>query len=63
LTPWEEPPCWADEDDPHPADRVAQTLLKKMLAKGISRYNPDPLAALDENRSVYVRQANNDRKF
>jgi hypothetical protein len=47
LKPWQEPPCHADEKDPHPRDRDAQRFLRKMLAAGISRYDPDPLAALE----------------
>jgi hypothetical protein len=43
-----EPPCIADEDDPNERDKDAQRLLRKMLAAGISRYDPDPLAALEK---------------
>jgi len=46
LPPWRQPPCWADEDDKFPADQDAQRLLRKMLAAGISRYHPNPMAAL-----------------
>jgi PAS domain-containing protein len=46
LKPWESPPCWADEDDRHPADRKPQALLKRMLANGISRFHPDPPAGV-----------------
>jgi hypothetical protein len=46
LKPWQEPPCHADEDDRHPRDPMAQRLLRKMLAAGVSRYDPDPLTAL-----------------
>jgi hypothetical protein len=44
LKPWEDPPCLGDEDGNGPAD----VLLRRMLAAGISRYHPDPLAALRE---------------
>jgi len=46
LKPWQEPPCQCDEDDPNERDRQGQALLRKMLAAGVSRYDPDPLAAL-----------------
>ena len=46
LDPWREPPCWQDEDDPRPKDRDAQRLLRRMLKAGVSRYHPDPMAAL-----------------
>ena len=45
LQPWETPPCTACEDDPNPRDKAA-TMLRKMLRAGLSRYEPDPLAAL-----------------
>jgi hypothetical protein len=48
LKTWEEPPCVADENDPNERDRQAQALLRRMLAAGVSRYNPDPLRALEE---------------
>ena len=53
LKPWEEPPVWAEDDydpatDRHPdhGRREAHRLLQQMLALGISRYHPDPLAAI-----------------
>lgn len=46
LKPWQSPPCVADEDDPDEQDKKAQHLLRKMLAAGVSRYDPDPLKAL-----------------
>ena len=47
LKPWQEPPCAADEDDPNERDKAAQKLLREMLAAGVSRYHPDPLAAIE----------------
>lgn len=47
LKPWEESPCVVDEDDPEERDKQAQHLLRQMLAAGVSRYDPDPLAALE----------------
>lgn len=48
LKTWQEPPCVADEDDPHPRDPGAQKLLRELLQHNISRYEPDPLAALHQ---------------
>lgn len=48
LEPWQEPPCVADADDPRERDKDAQALLRRMLAAGVSRYDPDPLAALEK---------------
>ena len=50
LKPWQDAPCHADEDDQHPQDRDAQRFLRKMLAAGISRYEPDPMAAFERAR-------------
>ena len=47
LKPWEEPPCVADEDDPNERDKGAQKLLRRMLDAGVSRFDPDPLAAIE----------------
>jgi hypothetical protein len=47
LKPWEEPPCAADEDGPDERDKEAQRLLRQMLAFGVSRWHPDPLAAIE----------------
>ena len=46
LKTWQEPPCVEDETDPDPRDLGAQKLLHEMLQANISRYDPDPLAAL-----------------
>ena len=54
LKVWESPPCCFDEDDIDtdlPADDIhgdkpALRLLKEMLDLGISRWHPDPLAAI-----------------
>ena len=46
LKPWQQPPCHADEDDPNERGKAAQKLLREMLAAGVSRYHPDPLAAI-----------------
>ena len=46
LPQWINPPCWVHEDDPEEDDKDEQELLRRMLAAGLSRYEPDPLAAL-----------------
>ena len=46
LEPWSLPPCHGDSV--HHPDRAAKRLLQKMLAAGISRWHPDPMAALEE---------------
>lgn len=54
LQPWQSPPCHASlaslrlpYGDPRAARESAE-LLSKMLALGISRFEPDPLAAIAE---------------
>ena len=47
LKPWQSPPCHADEDDANPRDEKARALLRRMLRAGVSRYDPDPMAALE----------------
>jgi hypothetical protein len=42
LRPWERSPAMAAADDDGPAGQ----LLRRMLAAGLSRYEPDPLVAL-----------------
>jgi hypothetical protein len=53
LPPWELPPCCIDDpDNPeddgpwHWGEKKAAKLLKQMLALGISKYHPDPPAAI-----------------
>jgi hypothetical protein len=51
LKPWQSPPCSVDEDDPDEHDnKTAQKLLRLMLANGVSRFDPDPLAALKRRK-------------
>jgi hypothetical protein len=47
LKPWESPPC-AINDPEHPSvnERAAAKLLRKMLRHGVSRWHPDPCAAI-----------------
>jgi hypothetical protein len=44
LPPWEEPPCVANVRSKGRAAR----LLRRMLRRGVSRWHPDPLRALEE---------------
>lgn len=56
LRPWQTPPGWLNENvkpEPGPShisDLAAWKVLRAMLALGISRYHPDPLAAIAEAR-------------
>jgi hypothetical protein len=43
LRPWQRPPC---RSEPHDGSEGGQ-LLARMLAAGVSRYEPNPLAALE----------------
>jgi hypothetical protein len=54
LKPWQSPPCWIDDlegalaagDDGILGDYAGATLLRRMLDWGLSRFEPDPVAAL-----------------
>ena len=48
LRPWEPAPCEVEIDGTRPQDQGARRLLKRMLHAGISRWEPDPLRALDK---------------
>jgi hypothetical protein len=57
LKPWQSPPCHIDEDavpdnDDREPDTVGRKLLRQMLRAGVSRYEPDPIAALQRARRV-----------
>src|SRR3954454_2468322 len=49
LSPWEDPPCFIDEDK---IDAILERgsggarLLKKMLAAGLSQFDPTPIDSL-----------------
>jgi hypothetical protein len=47
LKPWQSPPMYGDVQPGHEAHADAEVLLRKLLAAGLSRYEPDPLAALE----------------
>ena len=53
LKPHEEPPSVADENDPEERDKGAQRLLRRMLAAGLSRFDPDPVAALRAHHAAH----------
>jgi hypothetical protein len=55
LKPWESPPIYAEL---HPDQPGATELLEKLLAAGLSRWEPDPIAALEahEARSRNTRR-------
>jgi hypothetical protein len=60
LKPWQIAPRWASPDDVTAATterREAAKLLRKMLATGVSRYHPDPLAAIEEAKRKGVAGA------
>jgi hypothetical protein len=46
LKPWQSPPCYGDAHPGHDGHADAAVLLKRLLACGLSRYEPDPLGAL-----------------
>src|SRR5262245_4360088 len=50
LRPWQSPPSSVEEDDPDEHDKDAQKLLRKMLAAGVSRYDPDPLGSAEKGK-------------
>lgn len=53
LKLWESPPCVVDEDEAedergdHASRAAARELLREMLAHGVSRCHPDPVAAVE----------------
>jgi hypothetical protein len=52
LKPWDAPPCHTCEDDDDAAAYgqrpVEVRFLRKMLALGVSRFHPDPVAVIAE---------------
>jgi hypothetical protein len=57
LEPWQVPPCWLRTDadvqaalsmpHDHTGRREAGELVQRLLAAGLSRYEPDPLTAVE----------------
>ena len=54
LMPWQAPPCIADEDHDDPHQPEAVKLLRRMLAAGVSRYDPDPMGAFERVKTKKV---------
>jgi hypothetical protein len=60
LRPWQTPPCELGDpdayelmrDDDHRGLRAAARLVKRLRAAGLSRYEPDPLHALEAAEHV-----------
>lgn len=46
LKPWQSPPCYGDAFPGHDGHANAAVLLRKLLDAGLSRWEPDPVAAL-----------------
>lgn len=63
LRPWQSPPSSVEEDDPDEHDKDAQKLLRKMLAAGVSRFDPDPLAALKKKKPTQARNLTTAQNF
>jgi hypothetical protein len=65
LRPWQSPPCEVVGDpddyeymkDDHRGLRGAARLLQRLLDAGLSRYEPDPIAALERAEGVTVDAA------
>jgi AcrR family transcriptional regulator len=65
LKPWQWPPCWLRTDDDveaalaepenHTGRKAAAELVQRLLAAGLSRFEPDPIAALE--RAERMRDA------
>ena len=53
LEPWSMPPCRGDSE--HHPDPDAMKLLQQMLDLGISRYAPDPMAAIEQAKRETVK--------
>ena len=47
------PPCRGDSE--HHPDPAAKKLLQQMLDLGISRYAPDPMAAIEQAKRETVK--------
>jgi hypothetical protein len=57
LKPWQTPPCWLSDsdvqaalaslEDDHTGWRAAAQLVVRLEAAGLSKYEPDPITALE----------------
>jgi len=61
LKPWQCPPCHADDEVSPKGEYGGMpeevSLLKRMRALGLSRFEPDPLAAIDAAEAKAARAA------
>jgi hypothetical protein len=57
LKPWQIPPLYCYE-----GDKDGEALLRRMLDAGLSRYEPDPLRALDKNAKRFARLKKNKKQ-
>jgi hypothetical protein len=63
LRPWQSPPTEVDVSyehmtgDDHRGLRAAAQLLRRLLDAGLSRYEPDPLHALDAAEGITIDAA------
>jgi len=54
LKPWQWPPCWCEADDRDAAGEEqkcisrAAGIVRRLEAVGLTRYEPDPIAALEQ---------------
>jgi hypothetical protein len=48
LRPWMFPPCWLDLNDRHPEHLDGVALLRRLLDNNLSKYEPNPVAALQK---------------
>ena len=50
LRPWQTPPCWMGDERPcvddHRGEGAAWALRCRLIAAGLSQFEPDPVAAL-----------------
>jgi hypothetical protein len=67
LRPWQPPPCWirdlegdlAAGDDGISGRYAAAKLTRRLLAAGLSRFEPDPIAALEAAEAQRAAAATN----
>jgi hypothetical protein len=58
LQPWQSPPMYGDVIEPR-VDQPAFDLLRKLLSLGLSRYEPDPVRAIERAEKRAVTPASN----
>ncbi len=67
LKPWQVPPCWLRTSDDlkaalampndHSGRRAAGELVRRLLDAGLSRYEPDPIGALERVEAQRAKAA------